>query len=348
MAGTSPQLKNDCKACERGVFTCTGCKSNFCKPHFIEHRQQLSVEFDHLIYDYDSLQQQLLVEQPTSTAEKILLDNVDKWELEMIKRVRETAERTREIVWQFFKKRNENISEQLQSLSSVLRTAKNDENYVESTLEKWKQQIIEMKETVEKHISTVHINIDTSGSDQIYWEEMIKVKQQSEISKRVLTLGKERFQSTLGNVCLREDGLIAEGREAWWSDVRGSNLYRSGIHQIHLKVEKLCTKDIMVGIISSKVPMNRCSYAFEGSYGWHLQGKSIYRNGILTTICYDADVIEDDEFILTINCTQQNISLLNKRTNRQSQIPIVLQTTPFPWQLRLNLCDLGSCVRIIE
>ncbi|CAF1010277.1 unnamed protein product [Didymodactylos carnosus] len=105
--------KEVCKGCEQGVFTCTGCKSTFCKPHFEEHRQQLSVEFEHMIYDYDMLQQQLLSDQSIAKSYDILVERIDKWEVETAKCVREAAKRAREVVRQLSGKQEiESIVEQ--------------------------------------------------------------------------------------------------------------------------------------------------------------------------------------------------------------------------------------------
>ncbi|CAF1189663.1 unnamed protein product [Didymodactylos carnosus] len=163
---------NKCKQCEQGVFNCTGCKSVFCKKHFIEHRQQLSIEFDHIIYDHDLLRQQIL--EPSlahsSDTRTRALNKIDAREADTIQRISNAAEQARQKVHLLVDATIDDVKRQFQKVSTEVRTAKEEENYVESTLDHWRQQLAQMKDQLETPTATIVVN-----GCQVEWSSMISV-----------------------------------------------------------------------------------------------------------------------------------------------------------------------------
>ncbi|CAF1066311.1 unnamed protein product [Didymodactylos carnosus] len=266
------------------------------------------------------------------------MNEINTWEKETIQKITVAAEQAREKVRQLLHKTEDTIKQQLVEISMELQEGKVEENYVESTLDRWKEQLNEYKQRLES--SNVSVSVH---SKQIDWTTIIKVNGNQSDNKSTV----EKFHSVLGNVRLEDNGLVAVQSGSNWSEVRGTGLYSSGEHRISLKIDKTRLKQIMVGIISSTGALNVTSYSSKSSYGWYCYDTRAYLNGVSTSSYYDGDIQSNDELLLMINCDENKLSLVNKRTGKNYEIPIDIHQAPFPWQLRLNMYDTGDVVRIL-
>ncbi|CAF3863153.1 unnamed protein product, partial [Rotaria sp. Silwood1] len=55
----STNMKQICAKCNKGggIAMCHGCQQSFCTKHFVEHRQELSQQIDHIGQEHDLLRQ---------------------------------------------------------------------------------------------------------------------------------------------------------------------------------------------------------------------------------------------------------------------------------------------------
>ncbi|CAF1096436.1 unnamed protein product [Didymodactylos carnosus] len=324
----------------------------------MEHRQQLSLEFDFIANEYNLLRsQQSLAFNINET--DVLLNQIDTWEAETFQKVAMVADNARNKVRLLFHEIEEDMNHQLQKISIELRTAKDTEDYAEVKLEQWKNQLKELKEKLDQ----LHelILVDTTSNNQIECRNFLKVKikytrhahihESAEIQQSpqginsAITQLRDGFKVITGNAHLEDLTVVHDKGD--YSDIRGINLYESGEHHICFKFEQTQNKGVMLGIIASTFPTNKKSYHGGSSYAWCIGSKMCHLNGVWTdNNQHDINVDVNDELILIINCNQKKISLINERMNKHHEISVDIQSTPLPWQLRLNLLFPGDHVRI--
>lgn len=74
-----------------------GCSQKFCFDHLADHKQQLKKQVDEIEVNRD-LFRQTLTEQTTDPRKHALVQQIDNWERDSSKRIRETAEEVRQQV----------------------------------------------------------------------------------------------------------------------------------------------------------------------------------------------------------------------------------------------------------
>lgn len=81
-----------------GVFKCQGCSNVFCRKHASDHRDNLSHQLDKLVYEHDQLHQ--LINQENNDY-NLLINQIDQWEQDSIKKIQQVAENTRKDIIQY-------------------------------------------------------------------------------------------------------------------------------------------------------------------------------------------------------------------------------------------------------
>jgi uncharacterized Fe-S cluster-containing radical SAM superfamily protein len=99
---SSSTSKAPCATCGSkgiGIFKCEGCGQVFCRKHVIEHRDVLSQQLDEIVLEYDTLRQTMAESQDKSNHhDHPLMKQIDQWEKESIKKIRQTADEARQQV----------------------------------------------------------------------------------------------------------------------------------------------------------------------------------------------------------------------------------------------------------
>lgn len=139
--------KNQCASCGKGkaVSKCEGCSQDFCYNHFLNHREELSKQFDEVENNRDFLRQKL-IEQETEPQKyaSTLIQQVDKWECNSIKMVRRAAEEARQTILKHAEEHSIQVESQLNELTDQLRQYRQRNDFLESDLQKWKQELIKL------------------------------------------------------------------------------------------------------------------------------------------------------------------------------------------------------------
>ncbi len=60
------------------------------------------------------------------------------------------------------------------------------------------------------------------------------------------------------------------------------------------------------------------------------------------------DVKQGDTIEIEIDCINSKIALKNLQTNKNYELPIDLQQSPFPWQILINFDRHGDRVRLFQ
>ncbi|CAF3050010.1 unnamed protein product [Rotaria sp. Silwood2] len=116
---TATTDRNLCDTCgkAKGISKCEGCAKIFCYSHFGDHRQELNKQLDEVEVIRD-LYRQTLTEQTADPQRDELVQQINHWESDSIKKIQETAE-----------------------LTDQLRQSHQENDFVETDLHQWKEQL---------------------------------------------------------------------------------------------------------------------------------------------------------------------------------------------------------------
>ncbi|CAF4531304.1 unnamed protein product, partial [Didymodactylos carnosus] len=157
-----------CDICQKGagISLCPSCEQMFCRKDFNEHRQQLSTQLGIVITEADSLKQS--IEQTCDTTTLNVFDEIEKWEMEWMKKVRMAADLAREEVRDIVAE----PKKQLKRITDEIRPRMADEDYVEYDLDRWMDEIKQTKADMQAMSSIIVIE----SGDKCEWKRMIKVR----------------------------------------------------------------------------------------------------------------------------------------------------------------------------
>jgi hypothetical protein len=330
--------KKPCSKCGKGtgIFTCDGCQQSFCRKHSEEHRQELTIQMDNIGQEHDVLHREADKENNSHP----LLSHINVWERESINKIEQVAEQARVDLKQLIDQRKQEFKTTMNRLTDELQSSRESEDYTELDLNRWTNQLNELRQNLEKSMTTNLINED-DGRSVI---RFIKVSSAQQYDH-------EKFNNGDKEIILSEDELVATysgGKIKRSPIVFGTCLYATGTHQIHFRIEKMTNENFYFGIVtfsqmdcalvySSQTTVNgwwRCNYAV-------VHGKV---EGTMSSI----KILEHDEITLTLNCDNKQISLNHHRTKEMLQLPIDVKRCPLPWKLIVGIASIGNCVRILH
>jgi len=86
---------NLCVRCdkEKAILRCGRCSQDFCYNHFVNHRQELNEQMEEI-----EVIRQTLTEQSAEPRKHALIKQVDKWERDSINKIRQTADKARQLL----------------------------------------------------------------------------------------------------------------------------------------------------------------------------------------------------------------------------------------------------------
>jgi hypothetical protein len=96
-------LSTPCTICSSkgiGIFKCQGCSNVFCRKHVSEHRDNLRYQLDEIIHEHDQIYQ--LINQSTNAYDP-LMNEIDQWEENSIKKIQQVAQNIRDDILQHIK-----------------------------------------------------------------------------------------------------------------------------------------------------------------------------------------------------------------------------------------------------
>src|ERR1700733_4792261 len=92
-------LNTHCFICnkKKATFKCTGCLEEFCYKHLTDHRQELNKQLNDIEMNHNLLRQTLNqnIENPNN---HFLIQKIDQWEQDSMKKIQETAKQARDIL----------------------------------------------------------------------------------------------------------------------------------------------------------------------------------------------------------------------------------------------------------
>ena len=154
--------KGRCLICkkEKATTRCHGCSEDFCFNHLVEHRQELSQQFDHL-ENQRNLFRQTLTEQTKNPQKHVLVQQINQWEKDSINKIRQTAEEAREMLLKYTDEHTNEVEMKLNKLTEELKEIREENDYNEIDLNEMKKKLNELEGKLNKP-SNVAIKQDSS------------------------------------------------------------------------------------------------------------------------------------------------------------------------------------------
>lgn len=123
---------------------CGGCQQWFCLRHFGEHREDLRGQMDDLTYEHDQLHEYFIDHENIRIHP--LMTQVDQWEMKIVEKIRHIANEVRQRLGMFLHRLKENMEESLHFIAEQLRLSQQINGYTEIDLNKWRNQLEELKD----------------------------------------------------------------------------------------------------------------------------------------------------------------------------------------------------------
>lgn len=364
----SATVKKSCATCNKSgdVFTCRGCRQAFCAKHVDEHREKLTKEVENLAEEYELLQQEINRENEA----QLLISLVNTWEQESLAKITQAAEVARTNLQEWIDRNSIEIKIPFERITNEVRACQQAEDYTETDLKRWIQQLEEFRNKMEK-LPIIDM-IDSTDTENIHLIKLIEPGQEqqhsSPMNQSTFTLDRtivsfqeppppptqtllvrERFAESLGGARLFDDGLLVIYEGHWLGDssVCGVNLYSTGTHHIRLRVLEKFYDAPFFGIITGTQKNSEHVIESISANGWGNLDFPIINGEKSSHLGRDKVIRSLDDLTLTIDCERKQIFLHHHRTKRLLHIPIDIRACPFPWKMIIVLRRRGDSVRIV-
>ncbi|CAF4514972.1 unnamed protein product [Rotaria sp. Silwood1] len=145
---------------EKATFKCGGCAQEFCFNHLGDHKQELSKQFDEVEINRD-LFRQTLTEQTNKPQKHPLIQYIDTWERDSVNKIRQKAEEARQLVFTHITESIKQLESRLNQLTDQLRQSRAENDFFETDLLRWNNDLIQLKEELTKP-SNINLRQDTT------------------------------------------------------------------------------------------------------------------------------------------------------------------------------------------
>jgi len=352
--------KKQCVICNKtgGILTCDGCKQSFCGKHVIEHRQELGAQLDNIMQEHDLLQQEL--GEPISNKNS-LLKKIDQWEKDSIEKIQAAADTARASLEKLIEQSKERISKTCREITEKLRSSREEDDFSEKDLDRWKKQLQELRLEITKPSGAKLIPDKNAPiypmvitANDLSNDEFASSNKPPPTKSSPKPDLQERFLQILGPVNLKEGGYLAKhtGATSDCAYIRGRLLYSEGCHTLRFRIEKCkAPYRIFFGCMSSRTPLKEDAFCSPTSVGW-FGSNQVYENGRRSISSkkheYNSSKIQADDVLhLTLDCTMMQLRLFHERLQTTCILPVEHNLSPFPWQFLMVLCNSGDSVRIL-
>ena len=128
---------------------CGGCSQKLCLNHLNEHRQQLAQQLNEIENDRDELLQ-CLIDEKDNRKKFSLMQSIDKWEVDSINKIQQTAEECRQLLNQHKNERILNMENKLTKLTEELKRIRKYNEFNEIDLNQLQVKLKELKDEVDQ------------------------------------------------------------------------------------------------------------------------------------------------------------------------------------------------------
>lgn len=351
--------ENICATCAKGasIAMCYGCQKSFCTRHFVKHRSNLAKQMD-AIYGKSMLLQNDLKE---THFEESFLSIINAWEQNSIGKIQEIAENARKDLRTSIEKIKDKVSVSLNKINSELASNSTADNYTEIEIDSWIKQLAELRNLLEKPLN-ISIVEDKKRSPVIRGIKVVEDEKRlsiislpisetdSYVLKSSLDSHQEYFVLAYGPCKLSENGCVAvqSSYRGGLSQIHGSNYYSSGIHSISFIIENKGKKNIFFGIHSASKRTNSLDLDRSVNGWWNFDFVIVNGETGAGDDNQNGNFEKGDKLTLILDCDNKVMRCLHDRTQQLLNLPINLNTCPYPWQILVKLLTEGDCIRILR
>ncbi|CAF0952735.1 unnamed protein product [Adineta steineri] len=143
--------KTQCFKCNKDkiTYSCKGCSNEFCLMHLNEHQQVLNEELNHIINDYDQFKH-IINEQKQNPRNLSLIEQINRWETNSIKKIQQKAKDCRENVVKSSQTFINDVEMKFNDLTEQIKQVHKENEFNEINLNYLKNQLIEITEELKK------------------------------------------------------------------------------------------------------------------------------------------------------------------------------------------------------
>lgn len=306
----------------------------------LERRRKLNDEFDNIFREHDRLQQDLNSDQ--NGQYRSLINSVDKWEQDAIKKIQKTANTARNDIQQLIKDSNQQLQRVLNdSVTEELREALQEKNkFTELHIDRWLTNL----SNIRRQLEVIPSLVDFSHNKVI---NLIKVKRKFSLksSNRTLIDYKQfYFELIRGHpIFYNTEHLISTARPA---TILSQNTYVKGIHYFRFRIEQ-ATDELFFGIISDRdrPELVENNSSIKSIHGWWNVDRRVVAGRKEPHVSV-LNIYNGDEIMLMINCDARQILLEYPSMTKLNSIQLVddLRECPPPWRLLIEIGKPGKCL----
>jgi hypothetical protein len=138
--------RTQCVRCGKNRCTskCIGCLKDLCHNHLNEHREQLGQQLDEIEANRTMFQESL-AEQMKKPQDNPLIQQIDIWERDSIKKIKETADTAKQSLIQQISEHYKQIDMKLNTLATQLRESREDNDFNEIVLRQYQDQLVRLR-----------------------------------------------------------------------------------------------------------------------------------------------------------------------------------------------------------
>lgn len=152
---------------EKNIYECRGCLKNFCFEHLSSYRQIVSKQFDQIEDNRNSLLQ-TLIEQKENVGKYPLIQQINKWEEQSIKKIKQIADRCRRLSIRHLNRNINAAGKKFDNLTKQIKQIRNENEFDETDCNKLLKSLRELQEDLEKSANISLEQESTSFIDEIF------------------------------------------------------------------------------------------------------------------------------------------------------------------------------------
>ena len=305
-----------------------------------ERRRKLNDEFDNVFREHERLRQDLNSDH--SQQYQAVLNSIDKWEQDAIKKIQKTATTARKDAQQLLKDTSHQLQRALDdTVTEDLREAlQKKDNFSEFHIDRWLAYLSEIR----KQLETMASVVDFPHKKCI---PLIKVKRKNSSSKfgqAIAHYYQFNFEKIRGHpIFYSTEHLITTGRPAV---ILSQNNYSKGSHYFRFRVEQT-TDELFFGVISGHHDqrLKQNTHPIQSIHGWWNIDRRVI-GGKKEPYISALNIYNGDEVILTLNCDARQIFLeypSMSKINSLQFIDDILECSA-PWRLLIEIGKPGKCM----
>ncbi|CAF4023960.1 unnamed protein product, partial [Rotaria sp. Silwood1] len=128
MATSTDKVHCDTCAKARATYKCDGCSITFCRSHLNEHQQLLIKQLEDL-ENQRNIFRQTLTEQSKDPQIHSFIQQINRWEIESIKKIQETANETKQFIIQHTEELFQNIEINFDQFTKELKETREEDDF---------------------------------------------------------------------------------------------------------------------------------------------------------------------------------------------------------------------------